>query len=163
MWGGRKSHWETYRIRQDSADHDCSLVFFAVIFQKHWCLCRHTVVHLGISGYLHKCIAEARWEMERLIDFTWVHSEKGANLRIRNLGKQSLESCGKQPYWVTFVFLSATEGESGLRGDRIDGEKRLHMRHVQKVRLTRHANAHNGFPAGEREVGLPKETRYYCF
>lgn len=114
MWGGRKSHWETYRIRQDSADHDCSLVFFAVIFQKHWCLCRHTVVHLGISGYLHKCIAEARWEMERLIDFTWVHSEKGANLRIRNLGKQSLESCGKQPYWVTFVFLSATEGESGL-------------------------------------------------
>ena len=52
--------------------------------------------------------------MERLIDFTWVHSEKGANLRIRNLGKQSLESCGKQPYWVTFVFLSATEGESGL-------------------------------------------------
>ena len=53
-------------------------------------------------------------------------------------------------------------GEPGLRGDRIDGEKRLHMRHVQKVRLTRHANAHNGFPAGEREVGLPKETWYYC-
>ena len=58
------------------------------------------------------------------------------------------------------------DGGSGLRWDRIDGEKRLHMRHVQKVRLTRHANAHNGFPAGEREVGLLRlvqETRYYCF
>ena len=58
------------------------------------------------------------------------------------------------------------DGGSGLRWDRIDGEKRLHMRHVQKVRLTRHANAYNGFPAGEREVGLPRlvqETQYYCF
>lgn len=87
---------------------------FPVIFQKHWCLCRHAVVHLGISSYLHKCIAEARWEMERLIDFSWVHSERGAKLRIRNLGTQSLKSFWKQPYWVTFVSLTATEGESSL-------------------------------------------------
>lgn len=34
--------------------------------------CMHAVLHLGISNYLHKCVIKAEWEMERLIDLTWV-------------------------------------------------------------------------------------------
>lgn len=41
------------------------------------------VFHLGISSFLHKYIIEARWEMETLIDLSWVHTEKGAKLRVQ--------------------------------------------------------------------------------
>lgn len=68
MW---KPHSECYLgNQQDRAGPNWAA--FALLCRSICASCMHAVLHLGISNYLHKCVIKAEWEMERLIDLTWV-------------------------------------------------------------------------------------------
>lgn len=79
-----------------------TVIYFFSHFTEALILTHHAIFHLGISSYLRKCIREARWEVERVIDFTWVHYEKGAKLIIKSENPSS-DSFSRYPYWVAFI------------------------------------------------------------
>lgn len=43
----------------------------------------YVIFYLGLLSYLYNCIIEVRREMERLIDFIRVYSEKEVKLKIK--------------------------------------------------------------------------------
>lgn len=70
----------SYRIRPDCRP-DCDM--FLQFFCRTLVLLHAHVFHLMIPGLLHEYIVVARWGIKRLMNFTWVHSEKGAKLRLK--------------------------------------------------------------------------------
>lgn len=68
----QESHIESALSELGKTEQSRTELCFCIILQSFCASCMHAVFHLGISSYLHKCVIKAEWEMERLIDFTWV-------------------------------------------------------------------------------------------